>query len=103
MSGDSPGKNKNLANMFGLDREMGYTRQDFFSLLPAALLGFEFSVNGDDIKFTIHKGNALVHVGVESERRLSDWVQFPILPLTIRFTGVDQPTQIRFMQQFNLS
>ncbi|MCE9633325.1 MAG: hypothetical protein K8Q92_03985 [Methylophilales bacterium] len=103
MSGDSPSKDKSLADMFGLDREMGYTRQEFFRLLPIALSGFDFSVNEDGVNVTILKGGALVHVGVERERRLSDLVQFPVLPVSIRFKDVDKPTQMRFMQQFNLS
>lgn len=89
---------------FGLDREMGYSRKEFFDQLPRALSDYEYSINGDDITISLDHGTVSVHVGIEGERRLSAVVCFPTLPVTIRFDGVvDEHAQKRFLQRFNHS
>ena len=88
---------------FGLDREMGYSRKEFFDQLPHTLSDYEYSINGDEITISLDEGTVLVRVGIEGERRLSAVVCFPKLPVTIRFEGVDEHAQKRFMQRFNSS
>ena len=88
---------------FGLDREMGYSRKEFFDQLPRALSDYEYTINGDDITVSLDQGTVLVRVGIEGERRLSAVVCFPRLPVTIRFEGVDEHGQKRFLQRFNYS
>lgn len=89
--------------LFGLDREMGYSRGEFFGRLPAALSDYDFTVNGDVVTITIGPGTVRLHVGIERERRLSDLVRFPILPVTIECEGIDQSSQAHFIKQFELS
>lgn len=33
-----------LTGLFGLDREMGYTRRDFFDRLPSVLSDYDFAI-----------------------------------------------------------
>jgi len=88
---------------FGLDREMGYSRKDFFDQLPRTLSDYDYSISDDNVTIALDGGTVLLHVGAEGERRLSDLVCFPILPITIRFEGVDRQTQTRFLRRFNSS
>jgi hypothetical protein len=92
-----------LTGAFGLIREMGYSRQEFLRVLPIALSGCEFFIAGDDVSIKFHQGEVLIRIGVERERRFTDLLSFPILPVTIEFVGVQPTEQALFMQRFDLS
>jgi hypothetical protein len=92
-----------LAGLFSLDREMGYTRREFFGLLACTLSDYDFVVNGDLVTIAIGTGQVLVRIGIERERRFTDHIRLPILPVTIEFIGIDPPSQARFMKRFDLS
>ena len=89
-----------LTGLFGLNREMGYTRREFFAKLPAALSDYAFAVNDDVVTIKVGTGEVKLHVGVESERRLSALVSFPVLPVTIECTDVDPSSQANFIRRF---
>ena len=80
---------------------MGYSRKEFFDQLRRALSDYDYSINGDGITISLNEGTVSVRVGIEGERRLSAVVCFPTLPVTIRFEGVGEDAQRRFLQRFN--
>ena len=92
-----------LTGLFGLIREMGYSRQEFLRLLPTALSRYDFAVTEDDVSIKLQQGEVLIRIGVERERRFTDLVSFPILPVAIRFVGAQPAEQALFMQRFDLS
>ena len=89
-----------LTGLFGLNREMGYSRKEFFTKLPNALAGYDFTVDGDEVTVAIDEGTVRLNIGAERERRLSEHVRFPILPVTIECAGVEEARQAKFFQQF---
>ncbi len=89
-----------LTGLFGPNREMGYSRYEFFDRLPTALSGYEFTIDGDIVTISIPPGTVQLSVGTERERRLSDHVRFPILPVTIECTNLEELSQARFFRQF---
>ncbi len=89
--------------LFGLDREMGYTRAEFFARLPTALSDYDFTVDGDVVIVAVDTGTVRLHVGIERERELTDLVRFPILPVRIECVGIDQSSQAQFIKRFEIS
>jgi hypothetical protein len=90
-----------MTSLFSLDREMGYTRSDFFRLLPSALTDHDFSVNDNLISIHVGTGMVCITIGVERERRLTKVASFPVLPVRFEFIGLDQPSRTRFMKHFD--
>ena len=86
---------------FTLDREMGYTRKEFFSLLPVTLADYAFTVTSDGASIQLERGTVEIQVGIERERRFTDLVSFPILPVNIRFTGVEPDDESNFLRNFD--
>jgi len=103
MSEDASRKAVGSVVPFGPDREMGYSRKEFFDQLPRTLSDYDYSISNDNVTVALDGGTVLLHVGAKGERRLSDVVRFPILPVTIRFEGVDEQAQTRFLRRFNSS
>ncbi len=92
-----------LTGLFGMNREMGYTRREFSAKLPAALSDYDFAANGDVVTIALGPGEVKLHVGIERERRLSELVSFPVLPVTIECIGVDPSSQASFIRQFEIA
>ncbi|MEM6998828.1 MAG: hypothetical protein AAF419_03200 [Pseudomonadota bacterium] len=88
---------------FGLDREMGFTRKEFFKVLPRAFSDYIYEINDNLIKIELEKGIVLIEIGDERERRYTDYVYFPILPVNINFVNVDDNGQSRFLRKFDAS
>ena len=86
---------------FSLNRDMGFTRKEFFNRLPKPLAGYVFSIHSDGASIKLGGGSVLIQVGAERERRLSDLVKLPILPVTIQFVDVDQDDKARFLLKFD--
>jgi len=86
---------------FSLDREMGFSRREFFNLLPKPLAGYVFSIDSNGATIELEKGSVLIQVGDERERRLSDLVRLPILPVKIQFIDVEPPEKARFLCKFD--
>lgn len=101
MPEDIPKKAAGSIRPFGLDREMGYSRKEFFQQLPRALSDYDYSIDEDDVTVTLDRGTVLIHVGAEDERRLSEFVRIPILPVSIRFESVDDGARTSFLRRFN--
>jgi len=80
---------------------MGFTRREFFNRLPRPLAGYVFSIRSDGASIELGKGTVKIQVGVERERRLSDLVRLPILPVKIEFDDVDQSEKASFLFKFD--
>lgn len=94
---------KSPVGLFGLQCEMGYSRQDFLRLLPGGLSGYSYFVDDDLINITLSCGSVLIRLGREYERNLTKLVRFPALPFYVEFLGVDATEQALFMKKFDLS
>ena len=82
---------------------MGYTRDEFFNVLPRALFGHTYEIKDSVVTVEWKKGSVLLKIGEERERRYTDNVYFPILPVTIDFIDVDKADQSRFLHKFDTS
>lgn len=88
-------------SQFGLQREMGYTRQEFFNVLPSAFSDYIVVVENNEISIELSKGVAWIKVGDERQRYLTDLISFPILPVEISFVDSDEAVQALFLQRFD--
>lgn len=88
---------------FGLERDMGFSRREFFNLLPKPLAEYDAVIGKDGANIKLATGSIRIVVGEERERRLSDLVRLPILPVEIIFDNVGADDQARFLRKFDLS
>lgn len=94
---------ENYKSPFGLNREMGYTHQEFLKLLPRSLSEYVFNVQKNCVSIELENGTALIQIGTERVRRITDSVSFPILPIKIQFVDANEKAQSRFLQKFDYS
>ena len=80
---------------------MGYTRKEFLDLIPRALSGYTFKVQGDEISVTLEAGSVQIQVGADKERRFTAHVVIPLLPVKICFTETEPSVQAHFLKQFD--
>ncbi|ODB87516.1 hypothetical protein A3193_00955 [Candidatus Thiodiazotropha endoloripes] len=88
---------------FNLKREMGYTHDEIFNLLPRALSDYRYEIKDDVVTIELEKESVLLEIGGERGRRYTDNVYFPILPISISFIDVDKAVQSRFLHKFDTS
>lgn len=93
----------NYRSPFSLKRKMGYTRKEFFNVLPRALSGYAYEVIDNLITIELEKGSVRIEIGDEQERRYTMYVYFPILPVDISFTDSDDDSESRFLRKFDTS
>jgi len=86
---------------FSLDREMGFSRREFFKILPRMLSSYDATISTEGASITLGSGCARITVGDECERRLSALVILPILHVTIRFSDVTESDKAKFLQRFD--
>ncbi|ODC01317.1 hypothetical protein A3197_02215 [Candidatus Thiodiazotropha endoloripes] len=82
---------------------MGYTHDEFFNLLPHALSDYRHEIKDGVVTIELEKGSVLLKIGDERERRFTDNVYFPILPVSISFIDADKTDQSRFLHKFDAS
>lgn len=82
-------------------REMGCTRAEFLAWLPAAVRGARFEVDGDLIRIGYAGGEVLIRMAQASERTLGS-LSLPVLPVWIRFEGIDAARRDEFLRHFDL-
>lgn len=93
----------NYKSPFGLEREMGYARKEFFNVFPRAFSDYIYEIKDNVIQIELEKGTVLIEIGDERERRFTDYVYFPTLPVNINFLDVDDDGQSRFLRKFDTS
>ncbi len=82
---------------------MGFSRKEFFTLLPKPLKDFNAVIDETGATITLGCGTIRIEVGKESERRLSDYVILPTLPVKIIFNDVEPADKARFLRKFDFS
>jgi hypothetical protein len=90
-----------VADEATLCREMGCTRDEFLAWLPAAVQGARFEVDGDLIRIGYAGGEVLIRMAQAAERRLG-LLSLPVLPVSIRFDGIDAERREEFLRHFDL-
>lgn len=83
-------------------KNMGYERAEFFRVLPMALTGHGYRLDGDVIHVEMNPGRATIRLGARSTRRIA-LLTLPILPVEITFDGVAPDARDRFMIRFDNS
>ncbi|MBX2883353.1 MAG: hypothetical protein KTR32_25595 [Granulosicoccus sp.] len=86
---------------FGLEKEMGYSRKEFFGSLERCLSGYDYVVNNEKVSIKLEEGSITIHIGQEGKRIFTQNVQFPILPVQIEFTGATEYERSQFLQKFD--
>ena len=87
-----------------LKREMGFTRKELLSKLPAALHGYPYSIEGDVITIIPPESapNAIcITLGEAAVRKIA-LLRLPYLHVDFDFTAVDDAAAKRFLTQFDL-
>ncbi len=82
-------------------REMGCTRDEFLGWLRAAAGGAALEIDGDLVRIGYAGGQVLIQVAQAAERRLG-LLSLPVLPVSIRFVGIDGPRRDEFLRRFDL-
>lgn len=79
--------------------DMGFSRDEFMNLLPAAL-GVDLPhVSGGEIVVQDGRGQVRIALGAETVRRIAS-LAVPRLPVTLSFEGYSDPDFERFMARF---
>lgn len=92
-----------VPSLFGLDREMGYTRSEFFNQAPRTLKNHKFSLQPDRIVVSLKTGEVQILVGPERIRHITPAMRLPYIEVSIRFSHTPKDEQIEFMQLFDRS
>ncbi len=95
--------NNGYKSPFGLKKEMGISRREFFNLLPKALAGYAYSVQDNGAVIELSRGIVKILVGEEEERRLSEYVRIPLLPVEIQFVDATSIEREDFQRKFDFS
>ncbi len=80
---------------------MGFSRKEFFNLLAKPLSDYASTIHEDGAFVQLQSGSVLINVGLERERRLSDLVRLPILPVKLEFIDVAPADKARFLKRFD--
>ena len=82
-------------------REMGYTHDDFFRLLPGAMGDYKYVVSGTTVSCQIGSGQLTITLGPEGERRLV-LVVIPQTEIVFDFENVEEAERQEFLRHFDL-
>jgi hypothetical protein len=80
---------------------MACTRAEFMSWLPGATRHAPMRIRGDVLMIIIGRGTVQITLE-ESVPRRAGQLTLPTLRVSMRFSGVDEPSRNRFIQYFDL-
>jgi hypothetical protein len=83
-------------------REMSISREEFLRLLPKALAGMDFSVDGREIRATAGPRGVLIRLSPERQRRAA-MIMLPVIHVEITLEGFSESQSDGFMRQFELA
>jgi len=89
-----------MAGLFGLEREMGCTREEFLRLLPAATALAPVRTEGDELVLSVGAGEVRIHLAERPMRRIA-LVALPVLAVRFRFAGLGEEAQRAFLDRFD--
>jgi hypothetical protein len=90
-----------VLEVFRLHREMGCTRAELLAWLPGAARQAPFQVDGDVVTIAIQGGEVRIVLEEKPPRRIGS-IALPVLSITFRFIGLDQPARDDFLAYFDL-
>jgi len=89
-----------LARLFGLEREMGCTREEFLRWLPAATANAPLRAEGEELVLSVGEGEVRIHLAERPLRRIA-LVALPVLAVRFRFSGLDEAARRDFLDRFD--
>ena len=101
MSSNVQPENEHRVGLFGLEREMGYTHEEFFRLLPKALGEYRYKIRDNYVLINFEQGSAQIWIGEQQERRFTELISFPILPVKFQFHDASQGDKRRLIERFD--
>lgn len=82
-------------------REMGYTHDDFFRLLPSAIGEHKYVVTNTSVSCEIGAGKLEIKLGTEGSRKLG-LVIIPKTEIVFDFENVSDTERMEFLHYFDL-
>lgn len=82
-------------------REMGLDHRDFFRLLPRAMDGYPYEVDGTQVRATVGAGSVDIEIGAEQRRQIA-LLALPYCEVSFTFRGVTLDEQQAFKAHFDL-
>lgn len=85
----------------GYSREMGLTHDDFWRLLPKAMGGHAYTIEGNVVHALVNDGTLDITLGPPEERRIA-LLALPYSVVSFLFKGVSKEEQLAFKAHFDL-
>lgn len=82
-------------------REMGFTRDEFFRLLPNALNGRAHQLDAAGVSVNAAPGSVRIDVGEQQYRHIAS-ISMPYVKVDFEFTDFNDTDQFEFMRYFDL-
>lgn len=84
-----------------LSKDMAITAQDFFRMLPIALRGWDYRVEGTRVDVGAPERGVTICLTTLPPRRLSGLLSLPRIEVRLEFRGLDQAARTGFLGQFD--
>jgi len=88
-----------MGNQFS--REMGYTRNEFFRLLPAAVNGRNIEQDSHGVTIDAPPGSVRINVGDQQLRKIAS-ISLPYIAVEFIFENFSADKRTEFMRYFDL-
>lgn len=88
--------------MTTVEKEMGLTHKDFFSVLPDLLAGIPYEQCDDTIRFRLHDKQVEIMLAPEGVREVGRSFRLPVTLVTLRFYGFTDKERNDFVRRFNM-
>ena len=82
-------------------REMGFTREEFFSFLPSALAGRTFQIDDNGVSLELSPGTGRIDVGEQLQRKIAS-ISLPYVRVDFKFEQVAEEDFNNFIRYFDL-
>ncbi len=82
-------------------REMGFTREEFFRLLPNALNGRPHQLDASGVSVEAVPGSVRIDVGEQQYRHIAS-ISMPYVKVDFAFSDESDADRIEFMRYFDL-
>lgn len=82
-------------------REMGFTRDEFFRVLPSALNGRSFKQDAAGITVDVNQGSVRIDVGEQQVRKIASF-SLPFIKVDFAFENFNAEQIEEFMNYFDL-
>jgi len=84
------------------ERDMTITHKEFLRLLPKAINGLDYQLNGNQIDIVGDGRSIKISLAKESIRKIAS-LALPVTLVRIELHGFDETEKVKFMSRFDLS